>query len=330
MSISELAAFLGAEGISGDDKEFKRELEQAKRRDFPHLYERYGSIPTSFIHTPYLPISTPADGVDVWEHETYHGSIILRQGIYTDPETKVRRFNWAAGGVPRYLFATVLSEAIRTDSPKVDLGPSLYSFAKRHDIAKSGKTYKRISEQIQTLFSSPMMYQRSTDYEHAERLQIANIRIASSVDIWVPKAQQNTLEGLEPHVTLSPEMFALIKADTSTPIRLDILSQLINRPLAMDILNWLGFITYSLDQSGAADARAWFEWEHLERHFVHNYKRSDNFRKGFMDALKYIKTVFYPALKFDIIPHPRDRRKTALVIYRSPLLIERKQLSSWG
>ena len=61
MSISELAAFLGAEGISGDDKEFKRELEQAKRLDFPHLYERYGSIPTSFIHTPYLPISTPAD-----------------------------------------------------------------------------------------------------------------------------------------------------------------------------------------------------------------------------------------------------------------------------
>lgn len=316
------------------ERRFKKAAQKAHQEEHPQFFERYGSFPTAFIHTPHLPVTRPGNDVDIWKHEANGGKVTLRKGLYIDRNGE-EKAEWAYGGIPRYLLAAVMSQALRQESqgedPRhIDLSETLYRFIKEHGLSNSGQTRRTITTQLQTLFSSPFTYLNTESYENRKRLQLANVNIAQSIDIWVPNGV-STGEKIEPHITLSNEMIQLLRTGSAAPMRLDIYAQLVKSPFAMDILNWLGIVTYHLAQANEKEAAALYEWEYLSAHFVHNYTRLVDFRGAFKRAVKRIKTDFYPDLEIDCdYPHPVDKRKTAVAVYKSKLLIPKKQQRALG
>ncbi len=139
------------------------------------------------------------------------------------------------GKCPRMLLFWLTSEAVRTRSPRLELGSSLYDFMRQHgQIPAGGRsgTIARLRDQAERLFSTTIM----CSYDFPGRFVGAGFLIASRFSLrWNPAAlDQPDLFGN--YVELSPDFFRDI-IERPVPVDLRVLRAL-SSP-ALDIYCWL-------------------------------------------------------------------------------------------
>lgn len=221
------------------------------------------------------------------------------------------------GIYPRLLMSWVTTEAVRTQSPLIELGDSLSIFLRDVlDIQRGGGkrgSSTRVAEQMKRLFGS-LITAQYTDNMQNRGFMLKNIIIADDLELyeediqlesededtdkstlWIP--QEKGLAGTwKSKVRLSNGFFREC-IDKPVPIDLRAYKALRGSPLAMDVYTWL---TYRMSYTERRTRP--IRWEALMGQFGSNYttlRAVLDFKKAFLHALKTVLVV-YPLANVEV------------------------------
>jgi hypothetical protein len=216
------------------------------------------------------------------------------------------------GSIPRLLIAWVTTEAVRTNDPYLELGPSLSGFMAELGLQPTGGRWgsiTRLRDQTNRLFKSFIYFSYTTDQTD----DIKNILMVDEAKLWwSPKApDQSTL--WRSHVLLNRAFFDEV---TRNPVPVDMraLKALKRSPMALDIYCWL---TYRLSYLKKPTP---IPWGALQMQFGAGYPMTAqgqrNFKKKFLQQFKAVSTI-YPLANVE----PQD---DALFLFPSQTHIKKK------
>lgn len=196
------------------------------------------------------------------------------------------------GTLPRLILAWISTEAVRTQSPILELGRSAAEFARKLSLHYNGRDLDRLKRQCLALARSVI----SIDSVGKQGgLAFDDIKIAARGFVFWTDNSLERPTTWESTLTLTDDFYA---ATTSSPVPMDlrVYHALKKSPLAMDIYTWLTYRIFLLSCSG--HARALIPWTGLKLQFGGNYAHSEqglrDFKKAFNRRLKEV-LLFYPA-----------------------------------
>ena len=201
------------------------------------------------------------------------------------------------GSYPRLLLAWLTTEAVRTKSRELVLGPSLSAFmAELGLLATGGRwgTVPRVKDQMIRLFSS--MITASAEIGGIERLKGRrgrNVVVADDYTLWWDPQRPHQAALWQSTVKLSDPFFQQI-VDRPVPIDMRAIKALKKSPLALDLYAWA---TYRVSYLARPTD---IPWGALMLQFGAGYPDTAqgrrDFRKHFLGALRKVAAV-YPALR---------------------------------
>lgn len=207
------------------------------------------------------------------------------------------------GSIPRLLLAWICTEAVRTQSPILNIGSSQSKFLQALGMQNTGYYIKQLDEQSKRLFSSLI----SIDYSDEKNFAVENILIAKKAVLCWDKATETPVWGGQ--ITLTNEFYDEV---TQNPVPLDlrVMQALKKSPLAMDIYAWSVYRIFLLRMKNKPFVK--IPWEALQAQFgsaygtnskmltIDNQKEVEqqalrDFKKNFLGQLNKV-TIFYPEL----------------------------------
>ena len=198
------------------------------------------------------------------------------------------------GAYPRLLLAWLTSEAVKTKSPTLVLGPTLSGFMDELGLLPTGGrwgTIGRLRDQMRRLFSSSISCTISADQEDAGM----GFMVASKYRLWWDPKVPEQAALWNSTVTLSKDFFEEI-IDRPVPIDMRALRALKKSPLSLDIYCWL---TYRMSYLGK---RIEIPWESLQAQFGAGYPQTPegtrNFKRKYLQQLRAVQ-LLYPRAKVE-------------------------------
>ena len=202
------------------------------------------------------------------------------------------------GNLPRLILAWVCTEAVRTQSRTLILGPSLAKFMKTLGVYSSGggNAGIKLRNQMRRLFGCTI----TLIYKEGNEEQFVNSPIAARGKYWWNPDNNSALPGWNSTIVIGEDLFNEI---ISHPVPLDMntLKALKRCSLGLDLYLWLVYRTFVL----RAPLR--LTWRQLYHQFAahpdnaHNKKTIQNFRVQVLRELKKIK-VAWPELNYSTAP----------------------------
>lgn len=251
-------------------------------------------------------------------------ALVIATMPYKDPRTDVfKRQNGDfrlrivagyEGGIPygiypRLLMSWVSTEAVRRQSPEIQLGDTLRAFLRDvMDLRSSGGGARgsgsRVAEQIKRLFGS-LITAHYTGGQQQRGFVLRNVLIAENlqlndaelIGLWTPQ-HAHEAGRWQSQVRLSNGFFREC-IDNPVPIDLRAYKALRGSPLAMDVYTWLTYrMSYTQRRSRP------IRWEPLMMQFGCDYGSETNqavrdFKKAFLKALKLVLAV-YPQARVEV------------------------------
>jgi hypothetical protein len=191
------------------------------------------------------------------------------------------------GKCPRLLLCWLTTEAVRTRSPRLELGSGLSDFMRQLGQVPTGGrwgTITRLRDQVRRLFSTTIR----CSYDGPGRFEGAWLPIASRVSLWWNPAAPDQPDLFGSFVELSPDFFRSI-IDRPVPVDLRVLRAL-RSPLALDIYCWLTYRASYLRQQTE------IPWRALALQFGADYAEPRDFRANFLRQAKTVVRL-YPAVR---------------------------------
>lgn len=188
-----------------------------------------------------LPYKEPPGDVRLWVRR--NGSLTLRviPGMVGDSDNPSAAYPY--GILPRYILTYLSTEAVKTQSPVVQLGNNLNDFMRRLGMASTGGkngTVTRLKDQMRRLLTSSMYVEDSRQDDSRWGIAGAHFSVASGYQLWY---DNNDHAGDAPlwgsTITLGEAFYESI---ISSPVPVDTraLAALAGSPLKVDLLIWLG------------------------------------------------------------------------------------------
>lgn len=237
-----------------------------------------------------LPYRRPEPGVREWQREQGNASLMIEAGQAKDMETgQWVKLDLPWGPKARLILMHLNSEAIRTQSPEIDVGDSLTSFVKRIGLSTDGRTVRGIKDQVGALsaalirmaFAGPQ-----GDYQ-------IDAKVVSGFNLWFPKDTRQRV--LWPSfVRLSGDYFDSLQRH-AVPLDERAIAALSHSAMALDVYAWLAQRLHRIPRGG----RHFVPWPLLQDQFGPDFVRLRKFRETFMDALKQVHAV-YPSMRIDV------------------------------
>ena len=190
-------------------------------------------LPAFFCH-----VGLPRSNCDGLSFERQSGTVSLQiEGGKTFDGKGWQQQPIPYGTIPRLALIHITSEAVRTQSPIVDVGTSVYAFLEALGVGNNQAARQRARKQMIALGACHMRLGRVLEREGKHFAQTVDARPFNQFEAWV-----NDTEGqraLWPtSLTLTEPFFeAIIKS--AVPLRHDALAQLSGSALALDIYSWL-------------------------------------------------------------------------------------------
>jgi hypothetical protein len=237
-----------------------------------------------------LPYRDPGDDVRVWDrmNGTTHLKVLAGDAMHPELRRLVP-LGLPFGPKPRLVLAHVNSEALRRNSPEIEIEDSLTAFVKRLKLADHGRNMRTIKDQLARLSASSVRFGTIRD----GRALTVNSQIVTAFDLWFPKDDRQRV--LWPStVRLSLDYFESLKAH-AVPLDERALSALSHSAMALDIYAWLAQRLCRIPKPH------WqlVAWPLLQEQFGPDFDRLRKFREKFLLALRQVHAV-YPAMKVDV------------------------------
>jgi Plasmid encoded RepA protein len=245
-----------------------------------------------------LPHSNPGD-VPEWTRCNGNITLAIQPGYMNDPKEPSRRVcvGFPYGSIPRLLLFWMTTEATRTKSRRLELGPTLSGFMTElglNPATGGGKRSdaRRLHDQMERLFRSRFSFEKHHGDDTRHGKAWLDMQVAPKGELWwsVKDPQQTALWGS--WIELGEDFFVAI---TAAPVPVDkrALKALKRSPLALDLYSWLTYEAFRAHKSGKPRYETWAQ---LHAHIGGEYTHLNNFRKKATGALAKIRVV-YPGLK---------------------------------
>ncbi len=218
------------------------------------------------------------------------------------------------GAYPRLLLIWMITEAVRTHSPRIALSGNLTQLMKVLGISEraDGRQMRRFKQQTHRLSATMVT---STVIEKTKQGGIVThdtgFRVASSVDLW----WDPFLGSGDPSQIVLTEEFYRVITDRPVPVDMRAIKALKGSALALDIYSWLVYRLSYLKHPTT------IPWELLQMQFGSNYAETKGgrymFKKDFQEQLKAVLTEYFQA-KVTV-----DQRQ-GITLYPSRLAIDRR------
>lgn len=205
------------------------------------------------------------------------------------------------GSLPRLLLYWITTEAKRTGSPTLELGPNLRQFMLEIGLNPNNggairSDARRLTEQMRRLFRARL----SISYEINRPAQRGegwlDMQVAPRGHLfWDPRDPgQETLWGS--WIELDPKFFELVMR-SAVPMDTHALKALKRSPLALDLYAWS---TYATDQANRMSKPRSVAWKLLQQQFGSEYANPKDFKRKAKAAFAKIVAV-YPGLRMQFV-----------------------------
>ena len=240
-----------------------------------------------------LPHSDPGQ-VPFWKRT--NGNLTL--SIVSDYDPKNGKLvGYPYGSLPRLLLFWLTTEALRTGSPKLELGTTYGSFLRDLGLDPNTGGGKRsdghrVRNQTRRLFTSRISFIREQHENGLEGEARVHMNVARKSLLWWDPKRPDQMNLWGSWVELSEEFYQAI---TASPVPLDMkaLKALKRSPLALDLYAWATHKANSVYKKGKAQ---FIPWAGLSAQFGSDYSNHLDFKRKAKAALKKVSAV-YPSLK---------------------------------
>lgn len=197
---------------------------------------------------------------------------------------EIKTFGVPYGSRARMLLIYLQSEAKRTGSAEVELGPSLNSWLDRMEIPSCGKAYRDTREQLHRLMACTLRFFWETegggDGNWKDAIVSGN---TSEVTLGARDERQGSL--WRDTLVLSPTFYAALEKH-GVPIWEPAVRALSGKSMALDIYVWLAYRLHVLPKATP------ISWISLHGQFGAGYKQVRQFKPEFLTALDYALAVY--------------------------------------
>ena len=192
------------------------------------------------------------------------------------------------GSIPRLLLSWVTTEAFLTQSPALELGPTLGGFMAELGLGRTGGAkgdITRFKNQARRLFASTI----SWSYEDEGHTIDEGFRITKHSELWWDPKQPEQPSFWKSKIVLTEDFFRdIIKSPV--PVDMQALKALRRSPMALDIYFWLTYRMSYLRQPKV------IKWPRLQTQFGADYANNNqgarDFKKFFILRLKKVLEIY--------------------------------------
>jgi hypothetical protein len=239
-----------------------------------------------------LPYRDPGDETRLWARRNGYVKLEVQAGrAYDGRVDDFVDVGLPFGPKPRLVLYHLNAEALRTQSPVLELEDSLTAFVKRTlGLDAGGRNIKTVKEQLARLSASDFRIGTSKE----DRSMTLKGTIVEGFELWTPRdAKQRVL--WPSTVQFSTRYFdSLMKH--AVPLNETAIARLSHSAMALDVYTWLAQRLHRIDESKTGVG---VPWTALHEQFGHGYERLRDFRRVFHRTLRQVKAV-YPEAKFDL------------------------------
>lgn len=255
-----------------------------------------------------LPRSRPKERV--FERSNGNASMRLEAGALNIGWNRWLEFPLPYGPKPRLVLYHLCSEAIRTQSPVVDVGGSLRAFLHRIGITFGGPEVTRFKAQM-TALSLLRMTLAFQDHETRRIVQFSTVPI-HRFEAWLhPDPHQGSF--WPDTIQLSTEFFETL-VPHAVPLDPRAIGALQHSALALDVYTWLAHRLCRVRQAEGIK----LSWRNLRQQFGQEYRCAKDFKREFRAALLKVRTAYPDAWI--------DEEAGGLRLYSSPTPVPRSQV----
>jgi Plasmid encoded RepA protein len=258
------------------------------------LTEQDNETQLSFQHTVFcqtsLPYRNPGDEVRLWQRSQGTTMLVVHAGQVLRPrEQKVINVGLPWGPKPRLILAHLNAEALRQQSPVIEVESSLSAFVKRIRGFQHGREIRAFKDQLTRISNA--------SFQFATALAEGDVQtqgyIIDSFKLWPEKDERQRV--LWPStIEFSIKYFESLQ-EHAVPLNEADLAALAHSAMALDIYSWLAQRLHRINPNRST----FIQWPALKAQFGHGYDRMDNFKGPFRKALRQVYCR-YKAAKFEI------------------------------
>jgi hypothetical protein len=217
----------------------------------------------NYLHSGFcqaaLPHREPKNPTEPWVRRNGAYQLVIRPGILPLRD-KIVPVGVPYGTKARLIMIYFQTEAVRTRSQLVDLGPNMASWLKRMGLTTSGGTrgsYAPVREQALRIARCEftMRFERN-----AKEARLADQRLVDSMDLWQAEGPVRGRREWVRYVRLSDAFFAHLM-EHSVPLSEDAIARLKHSSLALDLYVWLTYRLHTLRREITVP------WHVLAHHF---------------------------------------------------------------
>jgi Plasmid encoded RepA protein len=248
----------------------------------------------SFQHTVFcqtgLPYRNPGDDVRLWQRRQGAVFLEVQAGRIFKPslDTTVELgLPW--GTKPRLILAHLNAEALRQDSPVIEVENSLSAFVKRIRGFKHGREIRVFKDQLSRL-SVALVRLATTRGDRAFQI---DTKVVTAFELWPElDARQRVL--WPSTIQLSLEYFNSLR-EHAVPLNEADLAALAHSALGIDLYSWLAQRLHRINPNRPT----FIQWPALKQQFGPDYLRMVDFRRFFRRTLAQVQAR-YRAARIDV------------------------------
>jgi hypothetical protein len=202
------------------------------------------------------------------------------------------------GSIARLILLYLQTEAVRTNSPEVELGRSMKSWMSRMSLTTGGKTYLLVTEQARRISACRLTFFTDRGNGAESRHNGAFVQDAISLTGLAVEGQPTLWQD---RVRLDEGFWRSLR-DHPVPVREEAIRVIGTRSLAIDVYVWLAYRLHSLTRPAP------ISWVAVHGQFGAGFQLVRQIKPTFLDALNLALAV-YPEARVDadkegIVLHP--------------------------
>ena len=232
-----------------------------------------------------FPYRNPGKAVREWKHRNGNIHLLVQGGNALDPvKEDFVDLPLPSGPKARLILCYLNAEAMKQQSPMIEVQDSLTAFVKRLNLDPKGRNTNAIKRELSALSASTMRF----GFVREECAVTMKQDIVQGFDLWFPKDESQRV--IWPSIVrLSDAYFESLMAH-AVPLDERALAALSHSAMALDVYAWLAQRLHRISQTKPQ----FIPWSAIKDQFGHGFGRMDNFKRKFRIALKQVLTQ-YPA-----------------------------------
>jgi hypothetical protein len=241
----------------------------------------------TYMHTIFcqtgLPYRNPGPNVREWNRRQGSAFLTVEAGRALHPEKGgFVALSLPYGAKPRLILCYLNSQALKTNSPMIEVEDTLTAFVKRLGLASMGRNMTLIKNQLSYLSAATV---RLGIVDGQRAFQI-DTKIVGAFDLWFPKDVRQCV--LWPSVVqLSRDYFESLQRH-AVPLDERAIAGLSHSAMGLDVYAWLAQRLHRVETGKPA----FVPWTSLKAQFGVNYARMRKFREVFRQTLGVVLTQY--------------------------------------